>query len=377
MAKLPSYFDDFLVKIRMTENQIDECKTGHTTLRERLQKDDSLAPIIVGSFLQGSYKRATAIRPSEETKKSDVDIVVVTAIDRNKETPAQALERFRPFLEKHYKGKFNLQGRSWHVELSYVEMDLVPTSAPSKVVEELVKSFSVTMTESIDEMKDWRLGRYWKPGGGQLNKAMTLSEAAAEEQWRKEPLWIPDRDAAKWDETHPLAQLAGTAAKNARCNTHFVNVVKCLKWWRLTQKPTPKYPKSYPLEHLLWVNCPDGIDTIAEGVVTSLESIRDQYRVQALLKTTPTIPDHGVPSHNVLGRVSGKDFAAFHGIVTEAAGVARRAYDEQDARKSAMLWRELFGEKFPEPPDRGGETPKDGGFTPRAKVSIVGTGRFA
>ena len=50
MAKLPSYFDDFLMKIRMTENQIDECKTGHTTLRERLQKDDSLAPIIVGAF---------------------------------------------------------------------------------------------------------------------------------------------------------------------------------------------------------------------------------------------------------------------------------------------------------------------------------------
>lgn len=61
--ELPSYFDEFLVKIRLTETQADDCKTGHKTLRRRLLQDADLAPIIVSTFLQGSYRRATAIRP--------------------------------------------------------------------------------------------------------------------------------------------------------------------------------------------------------------------------------------------------------------------------------------------------------------------------
>ena len=29
MATLPTYFSDYLKNIRMTDNQIQECKTGH------------------------------------------------------------------------------------------------------------------------------------------------------------------------------------------------------------------------------------------------------------------------------------------------------------------------------------------------------------
>jgi hypothetical protein len=383
MATIPPYFTDYLASIRLTDTQTEECKTGHNTLRKQLHEDEDLAPIIVDSFLQGSYRRATAIRPSEDSKKSDVDVIVVTTLDRNQCTPREALEVFRPFLKKNYDGKYELQGRSWGIKLSYVELDLVPTSVPSEAVKDLIESASVTTNESIEEAKDWRLSLNWKSGAaGWPSKTSAISEAA-EKQWEKEPLWIPDRDAQRWDETHPLAQIAATVAKNKACNTHFVNVVKCLKWWRVTQQPKPKYPKSYPLEHLLWLNCPDGVDSVAKGVVQAIESIRDQYQGYALMKQTPFIRDHGVPSHNVFGRVSGDDFAAFHALVTEAAQQARFAFDEEDTRKSAMLWRNLFGEKFPEPPpersgdDDRGESPKSGGYTPRKDRSIIGGGRFA
>ncbi|MBI5470883.1 MAG: nucleotidyltransferase [Ignavibacteriae bacterium] len=382
MAIIPSYFSDFVSNIRLTDTQIDECKSGHTTLRERIHADEDLSPIIVDSFLQGSYRRATAIRPSSDTKKSDVDIIVVTTMDRSTVTPVEALNRFVPFLDKHYKGKYEPQGRSWGIKLSYVELDLVPTSAPSEAVKTLVKSASVLTNESIEEAKDWQLGLDWGLKGNRLLKSTLITEAE-KKQWQTEPLWIPDRDAKIWDETHPLAQIEATQRKNKACNSHYVNVVKCLKWWRTTQQPKPKYPKSYPLEHLLGLNCPDGIDSVAMGVVRALESIRDQYQGYAILKQTPFVPDHGVPSHNVLGRVEGSDFAAFHELVTAAAKQARTAFDEQDTRKSARLWRDLFGEKFPEPPfdqsneGDGGNEPKPGGYTPRTGVSIIGGGRFA
>jgi hypothetical protein len=379
MSTVPSYFNDFLAKIRLTDSQVEDCKKGHSTLRERLHKDEDLKDIIVESFLQGSYRRATAVRPFEDKKKSDVDIIVVTTLARNI-TPRQALDRFKPFLEKYYKDKYKAQGRSWGIELSYVELDLVPTSAPSEAVAKLVKSASVQTDQTLEEARDWRLSFSWRPG--RSLGVTALMEKEADEQWRKEPLWIPDREAQIWDKTHPLAQIDATQTKNASCNGHYVNVVKCLKWWRMTQRPKPRYPKSYPLEHLCCVDCSNGVESVAAGIVSALESIRDRYQADAMNKRTPWVSDHGVREHNVLGRVSGDDFAAFHKHITEAAALARRAFDAEDVRDSVILWRELFGDRFPEPPpkrdDDGGEPPdKPGGYTPRKDVSIIGGGRFA
>src|SRR4051812_15992004 len=114
--ELPSYFSDFLTEIRLTSGQINDCRRGHTTLRDRLLADDTLSKIIVNTFLQGSYRRATAVRPKGDSR-ADVDVIVVTKLDRKEYTPARALELFVPFLEKHYKGKYTPQGRSFAIEL--------------------------------------------------------------------------------------------------------------------------------------------------------------------------------------------------------------------------------------------------------------------
>ncbi len=380
MSAVVSYFIDFLRKIRLTESQISECKTGHSTLRDRLHKDEGLKDIIVDSFLQGSYRRSTAVRPFEDQTKSDVDVIVVTKLDREKVTPQQALDKFKPFLDKYYKGKYKAQGRSWGIELSYVELDLVPTSAPSEAVSKLISSASIQTDQTLEEARDWRLSLSWRPG--MPAGSIVARGSAADELWKKEPLWIPDREVKIWGKTHPLAQIEATQTKNANCNGHYLSVVKCLKWWKTTQRPKPKYPKSYPLEHLCGVNCANGFESVAAGVVSALENIRDNYRAYAIGKIVPHVPDHGVPEHNVLGRVSGDDFSAFHKNVEEAADLARRAYDEDDPRKSVILWRELFGDRFPEPPsereDDGGDSPdKTGGYTPRVNASVIGGGRFA
>jgi hypothetical protein len=376
MATINSYFSDFIREIKLTDSQADGCKTGHSTLRKRLLNDADLAPIIIDTFLQGSYRRSTAVRPIDSDSNADVDVVVVTTLDKVKVKPQEALDKFKPFLEKYYTGKYKLQGRSWGIKLSYVDLDLVPTSAPSEAQKAVLKSASVITDRTLEESLDWALKPSWLPSE-QRNPTLLkgyLAKLEVEKEWQAEPLWIPDREAKIWDETDPLAQIDATSKKNGSCNGHFVNVVKCLKWWRAAKEPKPKYPKSYPLEHLTWTCCPDDIKSVAEGVVKTLENIRDRYITEAILKKVPFLPDHGVPAHNVLERVSGDDWSAFHKIVTKASELAKKAYDEEDVRESAVLWKQLFGDKFPDPPAKSNTS---GGFTPRKEASIIGGGRFA
>lgn len=358
---LPSYFDDFLDKIRPTDPQKKDYQTGHKTLRERLAADEALAPILVSDFLQGSYRRATAVRP-QSGKKSDVDIVVVTRLSEQEYTPARAMAVFEPFLNKHYEGKWEYQGRSIGITLSYVELDLVVTSAPSESQVGVLTAKALTEDTTIEDAPV---------------RFVEMAKSAA--LWKASSLRIPDREAKEWDVTHPLAQIEWTWGKNARCNGHYVNVVKALKWWRRVRHATTKYPKGYPVEHLIGLCCPDGITSVAAGVTLTLEAIARDYKAYADTKTKPVLPDHGVPAHDVLARLSADDVAVFHGQVADAAAVARRAYDAETVTESVAAWRELFGSEFPPAPssDQSTGCAASGGYTPREKASVIGGGRFA
>lgn len=149
--ELPSYFKDFLQEIRPTDNHNNGSITGHRTLRNRLLEDKDLSPIIINTFLQGSYRRATAIRPRGENR-ADVDVVVVTKLSEQL-TPQQAMNLFVPFLDKHYKDKWEFRGRSIRIALSYVDLDLVITSAPSEADVTKLKSASVSIIKSRNTRK--------------------------------------------------------------------------------------------------------------------------------------------------------------------------------------------------------------------------------
>ena len=352
--ELTTNFTEFLKEIRPTENQRKNCKTGHQTLRDRLDEDESLKSILVSTFLQGSYRRATAVRPKGEAKL-DVDIIVVTRISQSDyPNPDKAMDQFVPFLQKHYKGKYRRQGRSFGIERSYVNLDLVITSAPSEAEEEVYESKAVRTDETLEDINDWLLVKSWIPQSERINsQADSLMRQAIlkDEEWKTEPLWIPNRDAGEWEPTHPLEQIKWTWAKNANCNKHYVNVVKAIKWWQRVHHEDDR-PKGYPLEHLIGACCPYDIKSVAAGVTLTLEAIVANYRVNAQLKQTPCLPDHGVPK-NVLDRVSGEEFAEFYEHAETVAEIAREALDANDKDKSIEKWRELFGSKFPDSDDNG------------------------
>lgn len=367
MPALPSYFDHFLTEIRPTDKQREECRTGQETLRERLHNDEVLKDTVIDTFLQGSYRRATAVRPSGESK-SDVDVITVTNLDKARYTPRQAMDRFVAFLDKHYKGKWKAKGRAFGISLSYVELDLIITAAPSEVQTEALGQLAQLNESDIVGESLWKPSDAWF---GESKSGSSIAHNAA--AWKLEPLDIPDREANQWERTHPLAQIAATWSKNRDTNRHFVNVVKAVKWWKVAQQSDIDYPKGYPLEHLLWVSCPVGITSIAQGVVLALEDIASRYKVCADIGQSPYVPDHGVLEHNVLGRLSVKDFQEFYRRICVAAEQARDAFDESNVCESAEKWRVLFGSKFPQCPDNA----KKGGYTPRKEASIVTGGRFA
>lgn len=367
--KLITYFRDFLKDIRLTENQIQELKSAHTTLRERLQNDEDLSDIIETTFLQGSYRRSTAVRP-KNGNRSDVDIIVVTKMDKNEVEPEEALNVFEPFLKKYYDGKYRKQGRSWGIEMSHVDLDLVPTSAPSIAEQGLLGNQVVLSDYDISEVSEKAqvlLENGSTDDSWYRDYSNLFCQGEDETDWKEDPLYIPDREADSWDKTHPLAQIAWTYNKNSKCNGHFVNVVKCLKWWRKEKYPDVKHPKSYPLEHFIGDCCPDGIDSVAEGVTLTLEKIASDYPKKPILK------DRGVPEHDVFGRLSDKDYEAFYESVCEAAIIARKAYDAKTTEESAKYWRDLFGNKFPQPPKTESSV-----FTKRdGESSNISGGRFA
>ena len=84
--ELNSQFNEFLTKIRPTDRQKEDWKNGARTLRERLNNYEPLKDIVVSTFLQGSIRRSTAIKPLND-KRPDVDIVVVTSWRRRRRPP--------------------------------------------------------------------------------------------------------------------------------------------------------------------------------------------------------------------------------------------------------------------------------------------------
>jgi hypothetical protein len=388
MPPLQSYFDDFIKKVKLQPDLREQLQEAHQDLTERLDADKQLGLILVGTFLQGSYKRSTIIEPDTDAA-ADVDVVVVTTLDERQFPKAElAMRLFEPFLQQNYPNLWEPQARSYGIAHGRIKMDMVITSAPSEAVQMIVRSRALQSRLALEDDREFRVSRTWRPEAERALvgnwRARMMAEAAEEGGWRDEPLRIPDRDRQCWEPTHPIRQIDWTAEKNANCDGKYIDVVRALKHWR-RRNPEPKYPKGYPLEHLVGAACPSCITTTAEGVVRTLETLASDWAEDVAAQRQPYLKDHGV-DQNVLGRVSPEDFARFHRLVVDAAPVARQAYETDDKNTGVQLWQKLFGGLFPDPPDwgrggRAGSGPDDsgspaGGFTPRTEPGLIGGGRF-
>ena len=287
--KLAGDFNALVSSIQPGDDNVADAKAAHEKVRERLRTDSEFKEAHKDTFLSGSYARDTAINDI-----NDVDVICVVDINHSITEPEVVLAWTQAILGKYYK-ETKRQGRS------------VGAQAPKGVWLDIVPATPMAADDG--------------------------------------PLWIPDREARQWVQTHPKGQICAATDKNKATNGYYVQVVKLMKFWR-DRLPTESCRlKSYILESLIHgsIGSPS---SHAAAVVNVLEGVENSYGAHRDLNIVPTISDPGYASVNVAKHWESKDFNDFMKQVKAAASTARKALDSTDESESRKLWRQVFGSKF-------------------------------
>ena len=294
-------FNELLADIEPSDTTKSNASTAHTRLRKTLRDDETFGPLHRHTFLSGSYKRDTAIRPrvkSGKTKRPDVDIIVVTTHELH-DSPVEVVDAIHAALTRHYTPT-NRQARSVGVSSQLADMDVVPLIDPTDT------------------------GTYY------------IAD-------RLQELWLP---------TNPPGHTAWTTQTNTEMGGRFKPLVKLFKWWRRENTTVSKRPKGFILEGIT-ADCMSSTEThYGELFVQLLESIVDRYALDISLGVVPALEDPSMPGNNILGGISFSAFEGFYNKAQSHAEIGRAALELDDQDKATDEWRKLFGERFPKPPIR-------------------------
>lgn len=261
MANTPqSAFDNFVRDIEPSKTTKARASQAHTNLRDFLSKHGTFREVHVRTFLSGSYKRDTAIRPQkngEDVERPDVDIIVVTNHSLD-DLPADVVELLYKTLKEKYQ-VIRKQQRSVGIETTDADMDVVPAIEP--------------------------VGHGGKP-------------------------YIADRKLEEWIQTNPPKHTDWTTEVNTKTDGRFKPLVKMVKWWRRQNPTVSKKPKGFVLECFTAESMSFTEKQYGELFVGMLESFVSTYAWHISQGQVPFIPDPGVPGNSV---TSGLSFAAFEG----------------------------------------------------------------
>jgi hypothetical protein len=288
-VELSEDFKALLSSIQPGDQDVTDAKAAHEKVREQLRNDSEFKDAHKDTFLSGSYARHTTINDI-----NDVDVICVVDINHSITEPEVVLAWTQGILGKYYK-ETKRQGRSVGAQAAKgVWLDIVPATP-----------------------------------------------VAADDG----PLWIPDREACQWVQTHPKGQIQAATDKNKATNGYYVQVVKLMKFWR-DKLPTESCRlKSYILESMIHGNI--GSPTShATAVVNALEGMELTYGAYRDLEIVPTISDPGYGPVSVAKHWQFEDFKDFMEQVKSAASTGRKALDSTNEAESRKLWRQVFSSKF-------------------------------
>jgi hypothetical protein len=291
-------FTEFLQDIEPSPTTKSQAASAHEAMRAYLADHTELGKRHVKTYLSGSYRRDTGIRPKIEAGvvlRPDVDIIVVTDHTLD-DSPKTVLEELFSAIGEGYDD-IRLQTRSVGVTTSAVDMDVVPIIEP------------------------------YGDGSGSL--------------------FIPDRALVKWLSTNPPRHTSWTTEVNADAGGRFKPLAKLFKWWRRHNPTSGRQPKGFVIECIV-AACMDRSETHYGALFTkTLETIVSKFSFQVLLGVVPQIDDPGVAGSSVTSNISFDDFKSFYDLAKEHATIARAALEDEDAEESTRLWRSIFGSRFP------------------------------
>lgn len=292
-----SQFLKLLQDIEPSETTKSNAIKAHHNLRDFLKTHEDFKPFLIKTFLSGSYKRDTAIRPRTKNgnaDRPDIDIIVLATYTLE-DKPADVINFLYKVLKQKYSN-IRKQSRSVGIETTLADMDVVLIVAP-----------------------DGEDGT----------------------------LHIPDRKLDEWIETNPPKHTQWTTDINDESNGTFKPLVKLTKWWRRENRTVSKRPKGFVVECIV-AECMDYDEQNYEELfLLTFEEIVKRYADNIDSEELPWIEDPGVPGQSVTAGMSFAAFEGFYNKVKEHAEIGRQAQDEEDPAEELKLWRKIFGERFP------------------------------
>ena len=295
MSTLATQFAAALGNIE-PEEDAKNARDAHKQVRDVLEADSRLKGLGISCFLIGSYGRDVSIR-----RVKDVDVFVRLAKATSALRPGDILDHVTAVLEEAFPGCVERQHRS--VKVEFTEYDLCVDI--------------VIARPCVDHPDDhWQI-----------------------------PEKIEDDGRARWVETNPVKMGKLTTAANkdfmVAGSGVYVPMVKLVR--QVRRAWVADQPGGYYFEVLTYHAFQDlqpDESTVAGYLTVILREIADRlpdYEDKG--PDDPTLEDRTIKTKATHEQI--KNAAA---RIAEAANLAEQALGEEDACKSAVLWRELLGE---------------------------------
>ena len=287
-------FNKFLSNIEPSPTTVSYISSIQTNLREYLKNHEEYKKIHVDTFLSGSYAKHTSIRPVLGDKKRDVDIIVVTSYQSDKNSK-EVLEELKDVLQENSNyDTAQVQQHSVGIEMRGISVDVVPVIA--------------------DEEDD------------QL-------------------YYVGDTDSGEWSMTDPKGHKEWSTSVNKDNNNEYKPLVKIIKWWRRYNCPEDKkYPKGITLEKIVADNLGDSSLSTEDFLITTLQNIVLNYKESYVDENVNPIicdPSEKIDENDLLEGYSVEDFAAFVNRIEEHLNLLNTE------GTTNATWRKVLGTEFP------------------------------
>jgi len=299
-------FNEFITDITPSVTTNARSQSAHTSVRDALTTDETYKDKVIRTFLGGSYKRKTAIRPvtkNGDTERPDVDIYVVVEGSTWSKTPGDLIEDLYAALHRNRhalgitKIKRNRNRCSIAISTSKADMDVSP-----------------------------------------------LLERDSNGYYR-----IGNRNTGEWYLTEPEEHTTWSAGINADAGMRFNSMVKMVKWSRREYPTKSKHPKSIALEALVAKHMSRTETHYGQLLHDTFDDIVDAYAVNRLLGLCPSLDDPAIDGGNLLAGVSGDAWSGFYDKIKYFRDEARKALDTDDQDTATKHWRRILGARFPSP----------------------------
>lgn len=292
MAILSSQFSKALELIEPSADDQANAPKAHKAVSAALTSAEDLEEWGVNPVLIGSYKRDVSIR-----RVKDVDVFCRMHNIGDNVAGDTVLDRFYKVLDPTFgtddRGNKRVKRQARSITVDFPEYDGLHVDAvPARQ----------------------RTDGYWE---------------------------IPTSDGS-WQMTNPEKLTELKTAMNDVFAGDYVPLVKLIRQTRRTI--LDKRPGGLFAELALYDACANlkvGKDNLTLAYVTGLEAIADH--LEGKLTWGTELPDHTMPSYALSFRATENQWEAARDRFRSAATKAREAYDDEDAGKAALKFRELLG----------------------------------